>query len=119
MREKPTSNNRKPACMNRTRQAATTTHVVSTAGTTSLSVVAASMTGSLGAARESVFRPRYRIRVRGFVRREGLRSSAAADPVVDEIAQFLRRVRLLDLLCRDGSQRHVQCRLAIDHDRLT
>src|SRR3954462_4623603 len=108
MREKPTSNSRKPACMNRTRQAATTTHVVSTAGTTSLSVVAAIMSGMVGAARESVFRPRYRIRVRRFVRREGRRSGAATDPVVDEIAQFLRRVRLLDLLCRDGGERHVQ-----------
>src|SRR3954454_15314815 len=99
--------------MNRTSTAATTTHVVSTAGITSLSVVAASMDQSVDARARSVIRPAYRIRSDPLYGGRG--GSAPAEPVVDERLQLLRRVRQLDLLHRDGCQRGLERRLAIDH----
>src|SRR5881397_1814715 len=56
--EKPISRNMKPACMNRTKTAATMTQVDSTAGMTSLSVVTASMTQASSAALDASFAPR-------------------------------------------------------------
>src|SRR4051794_3244764 len=100
--EKPISRNMKPACMKSTKTAATMTQVDSTAGITSLSVVAASMTASVSSPRARVIRPAYRIQRGAFVRRYG--GLAAAQPVIDEIPQLLRGIGLLDLLGGDRGE---------------
>src|SRR4051794_20003005 len=104
--------------MNRTRTAATTTQMVSTAGITSLSVVAASMRGVSAPGAGASFARRTGFARTALYGGTDARVSAPAEPVVDEVLQLGRRVRQLNLLCGDSGDGRLQRRLPVQHDRL-
>src|SRR6476469_8602613 len=97
----------KPACMNRTSTAATMTQVDSTAGITSLSVVAANMARVSNSCGNQSFAPRT-----GFAART-LYARLSPEPVLDELVQILRAVSALDLLRANRCQRGIERRLTV------
>src|SRR3954453_15618786 len=110
--EKPISRNMKPACMNRTSTAATMTQVDSTAGITSLSVVAAAMAQVSNSCGNQSFAPRT-----GFAA-GALYGRLRAQPVLDEFVQVLGAIGGLDLLLGDGRQCRMERGLAVEDDGL-